>query len=208
LAHTGRLRFAAAFAASALLHLALLSLLSPPPPSRVRPSALTVDLAVRDALEVRAKVPERQPERSAAPMARPLGGPRNDRAAQAASVSGRPQVSASLASTPNRQPESALANAASYLGEGQFSAPPRIAGEFRAVYPRAALEERRRGAVVVQLMIDADGSVAEAIAVPGPLPDLAAAAVEALRHTRFIPARAGVLPARARVYYEVSFVIE
>ena len=78
----------------------------------------------------------------------------------------------------------------------------------RAIYPRTALEERRRGAVVVQLMINADGRVAEALAMPGAQPDLAAAAVEALRYTRFIPARAGILPARARVYFEVSFVIE
>lgn len=203
-----RLRFAAAFAASALLHLGLLSLLASPPPSRIRPVALTVELAARDALEVPVSVPERPPERSVVPVARPLGGARRDRPAQTASASGRPVVSTSLVSTPNRQPASALADAATYLGEGRLSVPPRVAGEFRAIYPRAALEERRRGPVVVQLMINADGRVAEAIALPGAQPDLAAAAVDALRHTRFIPARTGVLPARARVYYEVSFVIE
>jgi len=203
-----RLRFAAAFAASALLHIWMLSLLSPSPPSRSRPVALTVELAERDALEVQAKVPERLPERSAVAAARPLGGARRDRPPQRASVSGRPAVSASLVSTPNRPPESALADAASYLTEGQLGVLPRIAGGFNAIYPRAALEERRRGAVVVQLMIDADGSVAEAIALASAHPDLAAAAVQALRYTRFTPARAGMLPARARVYYEVSFVIE
>lgn len=205
---TGRLRLAAAFAASALLHFWLLGLLGPLPPSRTRPVALTVELAARDALEVQARTPERQPERSVVAVARPLGGTRHDRPAQKASVSGRPVVSASLVSTPNRQPESVLRDAASYLGEAQISVPPRIAGAFSAIYPRGALEERRRGPVVVQLMIDADGSVAEAIALPGAQPDLAAAAVEALRRTRFVPARAGMLPARARVYYEVSFVIE
>ena len=203
-----RLRLAAAVAASALVHLGLLSLLASPPPSRIRPVAFTVELASRDALEEQAKIPERRTERSAAPVARPLGGARRDRPAQTASVSGRPLVSASLVSAPGRQRESALADAASYLGEAQLSAPPRIAGEFRAIYPRGALEERRRGPVIVQLMIDADGSVAEALPMPGAPADLTAAAVEALRHTRFVPARAGLLPARARVYFEVSFVIE
>jgi TonB family protein len=208
LTRSDRLRLAAALAASAALHLWLLSLISPSPPSRIRPVAFTVELAARDALEAEARVPERQPERSVVAAPRSLGGARRDRPPQKASVSGRPVVSASLVSTPNRPPESALRDAASYLGEGQISVPPRIAGAFNATYPRGALEERRRGPVVVQLMIDADGSVAEAIALPGAQPDLAAAAVEALQYTRFIPARAGLLPARARVYFEVSFVIE
>lgn len=203
-----RLRLAAALAVSAVLHVVLLNFLHSPPPYHARPAAFTVELAARSALEVQAKPVERQSERSAAPAVRALGGPRRDRPPQTASASGRPFVSASLVSTPYLLPQSALPDAASYLGEGQYSAPPQLAGEFKAIYPRQALEERRKGAVVVQVMINADGRVAEAIALPNAQPDLAAAAVQALQYTRFVPARAGVLPARARVYFEVSFVIE
>src|SRR6202008_1683459 len=126
-----------------------------------------------------------------------------ERPPQSASAFGRPRGTASLVSTPNRQPPSALADAASYRGEGEGRVPPRLAGDLRGIYPRTALEERRKGAVVVQVMIDADGSVAEAIALPGAQAALAAAAGEALRHARFVPARAGLLPARARAYFEV-----
>ena len=206
---TDRLRLAAAFAASALLHLGLLTQFPAPPSAKAPPAPFIVGIEAQAPREQQAGARERVAEPSAAPKARPLGrGRRESPPKDAVVASRRPLVSASLVSTPSRQPQSGLPDAASYLGEGQLGVPPRIAGEFRAIYPRTALEERRRGAVVVQLMINADGSVAEALAMPGAQPDLAAAAVEALRYTRFIPARAGILPARARVYFEVSFVIE
>lgn len=204
-----RLRLATAFAASALLHLGLLVEFPSPPPAKLPPAPFTVGIVVQEVPQPQSLAPERMTAPSVAPQARPLGGGRRERPpADTAVASRRPLVSASLVSAPNLPPPSALGDAARYLGEERLSVPPRLAGEFRAIYPRAALEERRRGAVVVQLMINADGSVAEALALPGAQPDLAAAAAEALRHTRFIPARAGLLPARARVYYEVSFVIE
>jgi len=83
-----------------------------------------------------------------------------------------------------------------------------LSGKFVATYPRAALERRLRGVVIVQLMIDTDGRVVEALALPGAPEELAEAALEALRRARFIPAQANKAPARARAYFEVSFVIE
>jgi TonB family protein len=209
LTRTDRLRLAAAFAASALLHLSLLTQFPAPQPAKAPPAPFTIGIKADEPRERQAAAPERAAEPSPGAKARPLGRGRREGPPKDAAVdSRRPLVSASPVSAPYRQPQSALPDAARYLGEGQLSALPRIPGELRAIYPRPALAERRRGAVVVQLMIDADGSVAEAIAVPGAQPDLAAAAVEALRYTRFVPARAGMLPVRARVYFEVSFVIE
>jgi TonB family protein len=63
--------------------------------------------------------------------------------------------------------------------------------------------------VVVQLMIDERGRVAEALLVTGdPSSDFAVAALAALREARFTPAEAGGRPVKARAYFAVSFVLE
>jgi TonB family protein len=75
-------------------------------------------------------------------------------------------------------------------------------------FPRRALEEERRGVVVVQLLIDEDGRVAEALAMRDAPEEFAEAALAGLRAARFRPAQAGGRPVKARAYFSVSFVLE
>jgi len=106
-------------------------------------------------------------------------------------------------------PESGLADAATYVDAGGLSSGPRLLGRLTATYPPQAYQQRRKGVVVVQLMIDESGNVSEAIALPGASDDLAAAALEALRGARFRPAeRPEGQPVRVRVYFAVNFVLE
>ena len=105
--------------------------------------------------------------------------------------------------------ESQLADAATYTDADKLADWPKLVGRVSAVYPARAYQERRKGVVVLQLMIDESGNVAEALALPGADEDLTQAALSALRPARFRPARGPEgKPVRSRVFFEVSFVLE
>ena len=141
---------------------------------------------------------------------RPSVRPRKaEQAGVAAPAAGRrrPWVSAGPGDAPVAPFESRLADAAAYLPPEKLSVHPQFL-PFEMPYPRRAFEEGRRAVVVVQVMLDEQGRVVEAIAAPDAPADFAAAAVEGLRAARFIPAQAGGRPVKARAYFAVSFVIE
>ena len=212
------MRLAAALACSVLLHLGLLAVFRLSQSTQeASHRSFAVLLAPRENTATREKTPETSEKSRSRDLvaarsttARPVAAPDTPHivAPPDASMGGRASVSAGPISAPASAPASKLPDAAGYLDDTRLSAAPQISGQFVAAYPPEAIGQRRRGTVIVQLMIDTDGTVAEALAVPGAPDDLTEAALAAIRRTRFTPAQAGKAPARARVYFTVSFVIE
>jgi len=217
LTRSDQLRVAAALAASLLAHLALLSLVRLPPPVPPSPSGSRLNLLLIPIPgERRAESAPPALPSTAAPSASPVA-PRGERARRPVAVEStapeisrrrQPIVSAGPISAPPTMPASQLADAAAYLAPGALNAYPAFASPFEMQFPRRALEEGRRGVVVVQLLIDENGRVVEALAAPGAAEDFAEAALAGLRAARFHPARAGGRPVKARAYFAVSFVLE
>lgn len=212
-----RLRVAAALAASLLAHLVLLSFVRMPPPALPQPAGARLNLLLIPIPgERRAESALRLPPSAAAPSVAPptARGERERRSVPAQSAAPelsrrrQPIVSAGPISAPVPPPASRVADAETYAAPGALSAYPEFVSPFVMNYPRRAFEEGRRGVVVVQLMIDENGRVVEALAAPGAPEDFAEAALAGLRAARFRPAQAGGRPVRARAYFAVSFVIE
>jgi TonB family protein len=209
------LRLGAALGFSALLHAAVLLLLQAPelpPAAGFQMNVLIVPLerpappAAPAAAGARPK-PAQQKE-----PGKKLHAEAPSRPAPAAPADGR-RMSASISAGPVSPPQqpiaSRLADASSYTDTTRLLAWPQLAAPLTARYPRQAFEQRRKAVVVLQLMIDENGAVAEALPLPGASEDFVEAALEALRRARFRPAEApGGGPARSRVYFAVSFVIE
>lgn len=212
-----RLRVAAALAASLLAHLVLLSFVRMPPPAPPQPAGLRLNLLLIPVPgERRAESSPRLPSSAAAPSVAPptARGERAHRSVAAQSAAPelsrrrQPIVSAGPTSPLVPPPDSQLADARAYAVPAALSAYPEFVSPFAMNYPRRAFEEGRRGVVVVQLMIDEQGRVVEALAAPGAPEDFAEAALAGLRAARFRPAQAGGRPVKARAYFAVSFVIE
>lgn len=209
-----RLRVAAALAASLLVHVGVVILLRPPPPAALPQGLQLTLLLVPVPGESRAESAQ-----AASPAIPPAaeGSRRATRERKAESASSaaseaqtrrRPWVSAGPISPPAAPPRSQLADAAAYLGPDAIGTPPAFDAPFETQFPRKAFQDGRRGVVVVQLLIDENGRVSEALAMPDAPEDFAAAAVAGLRAARFRPAQAGGRPVKARAYFAVSFVIE
>jgi protein TonB len=211
-----RRRFTAALGCSVLLHLLALSLLRMPPPAASAPAGSPLNLLLIPMPRWNPTPPQELPQAAPAPAPQPIGrilggapqepqgGPRAPEAPQRRGHS----VSAGPITAPANLP-SQLRNADAYLDPSRLTRYPQLAAPFAAQYPRRALEEGRRTRVVVQLMIDERGRVAEALLVTGdPSSDFAVAALAALREARFTPAEAGGRPVKARAYFAVSFVLE
>ena len=212
-----RLRVAAALAASLLAHLVLLSFLRLPPEQPPLPAGSRLNLLLIPVPgERRAESALPVPPSAAAPSVAPptVRGERERRSAVAQSAAPersrrrQPIVSAGPISVPVSPPVSQVADADRYAAAGTLSSYPEFLSPFAMNYPRRAFEEGRRGVVVVQLMIDENGRVVEALAAPGAPEDFAEAALAGLRAARFRPAQAGGRPVKARAYFAVSFVIE
>ncbi|MGC2518712.1 MAG: TonB family protein [Burkholderiales bacterium] len=111
--------------------------------------------------------------------------------------------------TPLKSPPiSSLADAGNYLTADKLSRSPELPEKLSAEYPREAYREGRHGMVFLQLMINADGKVAEALAAPDSDREFADAALAAVRNFRFTPGELDGRPARARVYVVIYFVLE
>lgn len=92
--------------------------------------------------------------------------------------------------------------------EYMVSAMPQIEVEVRAPYPPQAREKRIQGAVVMDLLIDAEGKVREAKLVSGPGSGLNEAALEAAKGFKFKPAQIQDQKVAVRIRYAYRFILE
>ncbi|MCB1607526.1 MAG: energy transducer TonB [Xanthomonadales bacterium] len=74
-------------------------------------------------------------------------------------------------------------------------------------YPRSELRAQRGGTVVLKLVVDTDGSVADAIPVYATNAKFSRAAIRAAMHYRFEPLLVDGVPARAEIYIPARFYI-
>lgn len=86
-----------------------------------------------------------------------------------------------------------------------WETPPMIRNYYPPVYPRAALEEKRTGHVVVSFLVNAQGRVEQAEAKGDADEDLAMAAVAAVNACDFQPAQRGGNPSPAWLELEFDF---
>lgn len=87
---------------------------------------------------------------------------------------------------------------------------PEIVGGMAAlaasiVYPEAAWVDRIEGTVIVQVVVDEQGEVLEALAVRSPSEVLSHAALAAVRQQRFTPGRVGDQPVAVRITLPIRF---
>jgi protein TonB len=87
-----------------------------------------------------------------------------------------------------------------------YDRPPRLTSSLRPVYPQPAFVTRTQGRVVVEILIDADGSVVDTRVVVS-IPALDAAAVECVRQWRFEPAMKHGRPVPTIAIAPVDFII-
>lgn len=92
--------------------------------------------------------------------------------------------------------------------EFMVSEMPSLAEEVRVPYPAAARAKGVQGAVVMDLLVDAEGRVRDARRVSGPGSGLDEAALEAVRSFRFKPARIQDKAVAVRIRYAYRFVLE
>jgi len=210
-----RWRVAAALAASLLAHAAVFALLpgpvAPPLPDGTRFTVLLIPVSGERRAESDRSVAPSLAIPSAEEGTKPAVRPRKAEQATAPAAQlgrRRPWVSAGPITMPVPPPQSRLADAGDYVPSERLSVQPRFVVPFEMPYPRGAFEAGRRAVVVVQVMIDERGKVAEAIADSNAPAEFAAAAAAGLRAARFTPAQAGGGPVKTRAYFAVSFVIE
>lgn len=90
----------------------------------------------------------------------------------------------------------------------KLTRPPRLVKYVPAPYPPRALAEGREAVVVLQIDVDAAGSVTDARVLEGAGPEFDAAALSAARQFQFEPAEAGGKPVPVRITYRYRFQIE
>ena len=86
-------------------------------------------------------------------------------------------------------------------------APPRLIERVEARYPDEARRAGLSGTVLLQLVVDVDGSVREAQVARGAGHGFDEAALEAARKLRFEPARQGGAPISVQLNYEIHFLL-
>jgi protein TonB len=83
--------------------------------------------------------------------------------------------------------------------------PPRLLDRVAPHYPDSARKEKVTGQVIIQAVIEKDGSVARAFVVRPVHPDLDAAALEAVRQWQYEPARQNGKPVAVYMTITVDF---
>jgi protein TonB len=79
--------------------------------------------------------------------------------------------------------------------------------DIRKYYPPEALKKEFEGQVVLRLLIDSDGSIAQVEVVSDPGEGLGAAAARAVREFRFAPGKVNGVPVATTVPFTITFVI-
>ncbi|MBL7716134.1 MAG: TonB family protein [Bdellovibrionales bacterium] len=85
---------------------------------------------------------------------------------------------------------------------------PKLEAEVRIPYPPQAREKKVQGAVVMDILIDAEGRVRQASLVSGPGAGLNEAALEAVKGFKFRPARIQTQSVAVKIRYSYRFVLE
>lgn len=85
---------------------------------------------------------------------------------------------------------------------------PVLVGDFRVPYPSDAKKAGVQGAVLMDLLIDAEGRVRQAQVMKPLFPSLDAAALEAAKRLIFKPARVSEQNVAVRIRYAYRFVLE
>jgi TonB family protein len=84
--------------------------------------------------------------------------------------------------------------------------PPVLATPSPAAYPEALTTERLSGSVILELLVDEQGSVGEVTVAEASHPAMAAAATDAAQRLKFTPARLGDKLVAVRIRYTYNFV--
>ena len=113
-----------------------------------------------------------------------------------------------VAQEPRPVAPAAPARPADYVAPAQVSALPEVLEEVVAPYPREAREAGVTGEVLAVLLIDDRGQVLEARKIAGPGHGLDDAALAALLHFRFRPARLNGVDVATSIRYAYNFRIE
>lgn len=92
--------------------------------------------------------------------------------------------------------------------ELMVTAMPKLQSEVRIPYPPEAKAKGIQGAVVMDILIDAQGQVREVKLIQGPGAGLNEAALEAVKQFKFIPARIEAQVVAVRIRYAYRFVLE
>jgi len=92
--------------------------------------------------------------------------------------------------------------------EPTLTKPPALLQRHEPVYPQAAIAEGREGEVVLQIEIDADGLVKNAVVVESAAPDLDQAAIDAALKLVFSPAEWDGIPGPIIIQYRQLFQLE
>lgn len=88
------------------------------------------------------------------------------------------------------------------------SAMPELTREYRIPYPAEAKKAGVQGAVVMDILVDANGKVRQASLISGPGYGLNEAALEAVKSFEFKPARVQEKPVAVKIRYSYRFVLE
>jgi protein TonB len=120
-----------------------------------------------------------------------------------------------LGASPDRTAREAASarpyRAAHYAPASDLTEMPQVlnrdAVEIRRYYPKDALRAAIEGDVILRLVVDADGSIADVTLVKDPGHGLGAAALRAVREFRFSPGRAAGTPVATSIPFVIRFVI-
>src|SRR5436190_1505085 len=91
-------------------------------------------------------------------------------------------------------------------GLAVYDQSPVILGQYAPVYPAAAIEARVQGTVLVRTLVGKDGTVRK-VRIARSIPMVNDAALEAVRHWEFAPARRKGEPVAVWIMLPVKFTL-
>ena len=117
-----------------------------------------------------------------------------------------PEETPSHVETPPSPPPAPLSEARPAPRQAKVDAPPRLRRNIRPVYPEGARERGESGAVTLEILVGADGTVADvSVAVSSGFAALDEAALKAARRARFVPAESGGRPVASRARLTLDY---
>jgi TonB family protein len=93
------------------------------------------------------------------------------------------------------------------VAEYKVTQMPRLLNEVRVPYPENARKSRIEGTVLLDFIVDSEGTVRSIEAIEGPSDDLKSAAIQAARGFKFEPALVHDKPVTVKIRYAYRFVL-